>query len=267
MVVRCGSHPKQSSSVTPYPTDPSPSRRAPRHTDGTGIMTLRWNTSSYPHRMPRRSGITHTGSPVSIPDYNTRVEYHVAPPDSELEDPPRPSHACDCDDINDDNVYSMELRGHAHFEDATFASSYSRKSLLGRRFQILIGMVLIFLVVIFGAAFTRSSRSHHNQLSSEDQYQFGVDKISNATISDASMPASTPNVTENQNVIPLISMHLKMHPSRCARIVQLINKRYHYPYVNIMELTRYNMLEWVHTTYKHHNVVVYMHAQEPTLLI
>ncbi len=28
-----------------------------------------------------------------------------------------------------------------------------------------------------------------------------------------------------------------------------------------------NMLEWVHTTYKHHNVVVYMHAQEPTMLI
>jgi hypothetical protein len=28
-----------------------------------------------------------------------------------------------------------------------------------------------------------------------------------------------------------------------------------------------NMLEWVHTTYKHHNVVVYMHAQDPTLLI
>ena len=58
--VRCRSRPKQSSSVTPYPTDPSPSRRAPRRPDGTGIATLKWNTSSYPHRMPGRSGITHT---------------------------------------------------------------------------------------------------------------------------------------------------------------------------------------------------------------
>jgi hypothetical protein len=73
-------------------------------------------------------------------------------------------------------------------------------------------MVLIFLVAIFVATLTRSSRSHHNQSSSEDQYQSGVDKISNATLSDASMPASTPNVTENQNVIPLLSMHPKMHP-------------------------------------------------------
>ena len=68
---------------------------------------------------------SHTRSPVPIPDYLTRVEYHVAPPDSELEDPPRPLHAYDCDDVNNDNVYSMELRGHVHFKDATFASPYS----------------------------------------------------------------------------------------------------------------------------------------------
>jgi hypothetical protein len=170
---------------------------------------------------------SHTGSPVPIPYYLTRVEYHVVPPDSELEDPPRPSRAYDCDDVDDEDMYSTEyfsqssfdsadvtsiLRGHVHFEDAAFASSYSQKSLLRRRFQILIGMMLIFLVVIFVATFTRSSRSHHNQSSSEDQYQSGVDKISNATLSDASMPASTPNVTENQNVIPLLSMHPKMRP-------------------------------------------------------
>jgi hypothetical protein len=63
-------------------------------------------------------------------------------------------------------------------------------------------MVLIFLADIFGASFTRRSRSHHNQSSSENQYQSGVDKISNATLSDASMPANTPNVTENQNICP-----------------------------------------------------------------
>ena len=50
---------------------------------------------------------SHTGSPVPIPDYLTRAEYHVAPPDSELEDPPRPSHAYDWDDVNDDNVRSF----------------------------------------------------------------------------------------------------------------------------------------------------------------
>ena len=169
----------------------------------------------------------HTGSPVPIPDYLTRVEYHVLPPDLELEDPPRPSPEYDDDDVDDDDMYSTEyvsqssfesaevtsiLRGYIHFEDAAFASSYSQKSFLGRRFQILLGMVLIFLVVIFGAAFTRSSRSHHNQSSSEDQYQSGVDRISNATLSDASMPANTPNVTENQNVIPLLSMHPEMRP-------------------------------------------------------
>ena len=30
------------------------------------------------------------------------------------------------------------------------------------------------------------------------------------------------------------------------------------------ELGTTNMLEWVHTTYKHHNVVVYMHARTGT---
>jgi hypothetical protein len=168
----------------------------------------------------------HKGSPVPVPDYLTRVEYHVLPPDLELDDPPMPSPEYDCDNVDGDDMYSTEyfsqssfdspdvtsiLRGH-HFEDVAFASSYSRKSLLGRRFQILTRMVLIFLVDIFGAAFTRRSRSHHNQSSSENQYQSGVDKISNATLSDASMPANTPNVTENQNVIPLLSMHPKMRP-------------------------------------------------------
>ncbi len=116
----------------------------------------------------------HTGSPVPIPDYLTRVEYHVLPPDLELEDPPWPSPEYDDDDVDDDDKYSTEyvsqssfesaevtsiLRGYVHFEDAAFASSYSQKSFLRRRFQILLGMVLIFLVVIFGAAFTRSSRA------------------------------------------------------------------------------------------------------------
>ncbi|KAL3773104.1 hypothetical protein ACHAW5_009535 [Stephanodiscus triporus] len=169
--------------------------------------------------VPSSNAVASVGyfSPVPIPDYLTRVEYRVLSPDSV-------SEHVDCDDIDDDDVFSTGyfsqssfdsadvtsiLRGHVDFEDDAFSSSCSRTRQRRRRRRIFIGAVLFFLVVIIGAAFTRSSRRHNNNRNSqEDEYAKADDKISNATSSDASMPPNRTNVTDNRSDVPLLSMHM-----------------------------------------------------------
>jgi hypothetical protein len=131
-------------------------------------------------------------------------------------DPPRrlPSHRI-VDDIDDeDDVLSADysrssfdsgdvtsvLRGHVNFVDDAFVTSYSRTRLLSRRRRIVLGAIFISLVLVIVVSYIASFRSHHDETSEGQHYPPGGDEISNATSSDASMPANVPNVTNDREM-------------------------------------------------------------------
>ena len=161
-----------------------------------------------------------------MPEYLARVEYRVLPPGSRTTDvsPCResPSHRIvdDVDRVEDEEVPFSEdfsssssfdgadvasvSRGRVNFEDDAFVISRSRTRRLGRRCRIVFGAMFVILVLIVFVGCIVIFGSRHYGTSSRDQHESPEeDEISNATSTDASMPANVPNVTGNRDGIPL----------------------------------------------------------------
>jgi hypothetical protein len=130
---------------------------------------------------------TSPDAPAPLPDYRTRVEYHILRPGLEL---PQDDDGVVVDsDEDDDDVSTVSFtlpnpsnRG-VHFEDEELDSPHAQKRSIQRRkrhvaFSIL-GMICIVVALIIGVAVTRDRRDHSRHLQHD-----GNVTIHNATSRD-----------------------------------------------------------------------------------
>lgn len=143
---------------------------------------------------------TSPGSPPPLPDYLTRVEYHVIPPGLEV-----PNGDDENDDDDDSTVYfSLPATSRrVHFEDASFDNAHTRTRNIRRKNNIAIsimGVLSIVLFVIVGVALTRDYRSHlQHETSQENSHDAGGNKSPNATSPNDVQHVNGTNVLEKES--------------------------------------------------------------------
>jgi hypothetical protein len=140
------------------------------------------------------------GSPPPLPDYLTRVEYHVVPPGLEV---PEGDDVDDDDDGSSTAYFSLPAPcRRVHFEEASFAGSRKRSINVRRKNNIAIsimGVLSIVLLVIVGVALTRDYRSHlQHETSQGNSYDVGGNKSRDETSSDDIEHANRTNVIDDE---------------------------------------------------------------------